>query len=116
MDKIKLKVINTMQDSNYKNMISEIGVIYRLANISGHESFYIGDGVTKISELFPILLEEGSNIFYYEDHVSILVGSKFINIDKDEFDKNFIKEENIKKIYKNNECIGYYLIDKISVE
>jgi hypothetical protein len=116
MDKIKLKVINAMQDSDYTNMISENGAIYKLANISGRTSFYIGDGVTKISELFPVLLEEGSNIFYYEDHVSILSGTKYIDIKKDEFDKNFIKEDDIIKLYKNNKYVGYYLLNKIPIE
>ena len=110
MDNSKLEIIVALKDSNLSNTVSEEGKIYKLINIAGRESFYIGDGVTKVSELFPVLLEDGSNIFYYEDYVKLLCGSKFITIKKDEFDKNFIKEDDIMKLYKNNQCIGYYLL------
>lgn len=114
MDTVKIKAINTIGKSDYANMISEDGTIYRVIDAGSNTSFYIGDGVRKISELYPVTFEE-SNILYYEDHVSILCGTKYINIKKDEFDKNFIKKDDAIKLYKNNELIGYYLANKIPI-
>lgn len=112
MDTVKIKAIS--RDSGYTKMISEEGTIYRVIDVSGQTSFYIGDGVRKISELSPVMFEE-SNILYYEDHVSILCGTKYIDIKKDEFEKNFIKKDDVIKLYKDNECIGYYLANKIPI-